>query len=187
MKPVPFEQLPDQELVLLARNDRGAMESLVKRYTGAVWHQVRQFQGISEPEDLAQEGFLGLISAVCRYDFMRGVPFSAYAGKCITNSIGVCVAALPQFTVTCGGIGRLRFLSTGHRPAAEILWVQSRSQAAEMFCAMVNRLSAGISGLHADLRRSVYRTGCGTARNLCKSVDNALSVPDETSFGGVLQ
>ena len=67
--------------MLLARNDRGAMESLVKRYTGAVWHQVRQFQGISEPEDLAQEGFLGLISAVCRYDFMRGVPFSAYAGK----------------------------------------------------------------------------------------------------------
>ena len=54
-----FEQLPDQELVLLARNDRGAMESLVKRYTGAVWHQVRQFQGISEPEDLAQEGLFG--------------------------------------------------------------------------------------------------------------------------------
>lgn len=87
MKPVPFEQLPDEELVLLARNDRGAMETLVKRYTDAVWHQVRQFRGASEPDDLAQEGFLGLISAVCRYDSMRGVPFSAYAGKCITNSI----------------------------------------------------------------------------------------------------
>lgn len=35
-----FEQLPDEELVLLARNDRGAMETLVKRYTDAVWHQV---------------------------------------------------------------------------------------------------------------------------------------------------
>ena len=120
MKPVPFEQLPDQELVLLARNDRGAMESLVKRYTGAVWHQVRQFQGISEPEDLAQEGFLGLISAVCRYDFMRGVPFSAYAGKCITNSI----------------VSALRHCRNLPLPV-----VQSRSQAAEMFCAMVNRLS----------------------------------------------
>ena len=73
--------------MLLARNDRGAMETLVKRYTDAVWHQVRQFRGASEPDDLAQEGFLGLISAVCRYDSMRGVPFSAYAGKCITNSI----------------------------------------------------------------------------------------------------
>ena len=70
--------------MLLARNDRGAMETLVKRYTDAVWHQVRQFRGASEPDDLAQEGFLGLISAVCRYDSMRGVPFSAYAGKCIT-------------------------------------------------------------------------------------------------------
>lgn len=90
--------------MLLARNDRGAMETLVKRYTDAVWHQVRAFRGASEPDDLAQEGFLGLISAVCRYDSMRGVPFSAYAGKCITNSIVSALARLPQFTVTCGDI-----------------------------------------------------------------------------------
>ena len=90
--------------MLLARNDRGAMETLVKRYTDAVWHQVRQFRGASEPDDLAQEGFLGLISAVCRYDSMRGVPFSAYAGKVHYKQHCICVAALPQFTVTCGDI-----------------------------------------------------------------------------------
>ena len=156
MKPVPFEQLPDQELVLLARNDRGAMESLVKRYTGAVWHQVRQFQGISEPEDLAQEGFLGLISAVCRYDFMRGVPFSAYAGKCITNSI---VSALRH----CRNLP----LPVGASDMPPLSQVQDTG-GGDVLCNGEPLIPAGISGLHADLRRSVLCTGCGTARNLCK-------------------
>ena len=90
--------------MLLARNDRGAMETLVKRYTDAVWHQVRQFRGASEPDDLAQEGFLGLISAVCRYDSMRGVPFFCLCGQMHYKQHCICVAALPQFTVTCGDI-----------------------------------------------------------------------------------
>ena len=141
MKPVPFEQLPDQELVLLARSDRGAMESLVKRYTGAVWHQVRQFQGISEPEDLAQEGFLGLISAVCRYDFMRGVPFSAYAGKCITNSIVSALRRCRNLPLPVGtyDVPPLSQMQDKALPPDSV--VQSRAQAAAMFCAMVNRLS----------------------------------------------
>ncbi len=141
MKPVPFEQLPDQELVLLARNDRGAMESLVKRYTGAVWHQVRQFQGISEPEDLAQEGFLGLISAVCRYDFMRGVPFSAYAGKCITNSIVSALRHCRNLPLPVGASDMPPLSQVQDTALPPDSVVQSRSQAAEMFCAMVNRLS----------------------------------------------
>lgn len=169
MKPVPFEQLPDQELVLLARNDRGAMESLVKRYTGAVWHQVRQFQGISEPEDLAQEGFLGLISAVCRYDFMRGVPFSAYAGKCITNSIVSALRHCRNLPLPVGGIGHASaFSGTGHRPAAGFCGTEPVTGGGDVLCNGEPLIPAGISGLHADLRRSVLCTGCGTARNLCK-------------------
>ena len=128
MKPVPFEQLPDQELVLLARNDRGAMESLVKRYTGAVWH-------------LAQEGFLGLISAVCRYDFMRGVPFSAYAGKCITNSIVSALRHCRNLPLPVGASDMPPLSQVQDTALPPDSVVQSRSQAAEMFCAMVNRLS----------------------------------------------
>ena len=87
--------------MLLARNDRGAMETLVKRYTDAVWHQVRQFRGASEPDDLAQEGFLGLISAVC---FHAWRTFFCLCGQMHYKQHCICVAALPQFTVTCGDI-----------------------------------------------------------------------------------
>ena len=136
MKPVPFEQLPDEELVLLARNDRGAMETLVKRYTDAVWHQVRQFRGASEPDDLAQEGFLGLISAVCRYDSMRGVPFSAYAGKCITNSIVSALRRCRNLPLPVGtyDVPPLSQMQDKALPPDSV--VQSRAQAAAMFCAM---------------------------------------------------
>lgn len=127
--------------MLLARNDRGAMETLVKRYTDAVWHQVRQFRGASEPDDLAQEGFLGLISAVCRYDSMRGVPFSAYAGKCITNSIVSALRRCRNLPLPVGtyDVPPLSQMQDKALPPDSV--VQSRAQAAAMFCAMVNRLS----------------------------------------------
>ena len=166
MKPVPFEQLPDEELVLLARNDRGAMETLVKRYTDAVWHQVRQFRGASEPDDLAQEGFLGLISAVCRYDSMRGVPFSAYAGKCITNSIVSALRRCRNLPLPVGtyDVPPLSQMQDKALPPDSV--VQSRAQAAAMFCAMVNRLSWGEYRLHTDLRRCLLCTDCTAARHL---------------------
>ena len=127
--------------MLLARNDRGAMETLVKRYTDAVWHQVRQFRGASEPDDLAQEGFLGLISAVCRYDSMRGVPFSAYAGKCITNSTVSALRRCRNLPLPVGtyDVPPLSQMQDKALPPDSV--VQSRAQAAAMFCAMVNRLS----------------------------------------------
>ena len=141
LKPVPFEQLPEEELVLLARTDRGAMENIVKRYTGAVWHQVRRFQGISEPEDLAQEGFLGLISAVCRYDPMRGVPFSAYAGKCIINSIVSALRRCRNLPLPVGAsdMPPLSQVQDDALPPDSV--AQSRVQTGAMFCAMVSRLS----------------------------------------------
>ncbi|MCD8219521.1 MAG: hypothetical protein LUC50_04025 [Ruminococcus sp.] len=58
MKPVSLEQLPDEKLVLLAQQNRQAMEILISRYTGFVWNRVQQYQGITDEEDLAQEGFL---------------------------------------------------------------------------------------------------------------------------------
>lgn len=141
LKPVPFEQLPDEELVLLAQQNRQAMEVLISRYTGFVWNRVRQFQGVSDAEDLAQEGFLGLISAACRYDRFRGVPFSAYAGKCITNSIVSALRRSRNLPMPVGA-SDMPPLSQVQDPAVSPdSVVQSRTQTAAMICAMVNRLS----------------------------------------------
>ena len=154
--------------MLLARNDRGAMETLVKRYTDAVWHQVRQFRGASEPDDLAQEGFLGLISAVCRYDSMRGVPFSAYAGKCITNSIVSALRRcrnlpLPVGTYDVHVEDGLAGVETGveHQSVGAVKFLVG-----DVLRNGEPLIPAGISSLHTDLRRCLLCTDCTAARHL---------------------
>lgn len=141
LKPVSFEQLPDEELVLLARQNRQAMEVLITRYTGLVWRQVRQYQGISDVEDLAQEGFLGLISAACRYERIRGVPFSAYAEKCVANSIVSALRRCRNLPLPVGAPDMPPLSEVQDPSRLPDSVVQSREQTAAMICAMVNRLS----------------------------------------------
>lgn len=175
LKPVPFEQLPDEELVLLAQQNRQAMEVLVTRYTNFVWNIARQFEGVSDAEDLAQEGFLGLISAACRYEMIRGVPFSAYAGKCITNRIVSALRRCRNLPLPVGAANMPPLSQVQDSAVSPDSVVQSRTQTAAVFCAMVNRLSrreyqvciliySGAS--YAQTAQKLHTT--------IKSVDNAL-------------
>ncbi len=175
LKPVSFEQLPDEKLVLLARQNRQAMEILISRYTGYVWNRVKQYQGVSDAEDLAQEGFLGLISAVCRYDESRGVPFSAFAGKCIHNRM---ISALRRIrnNPTPVGASDMPPLSQVQDPAAAPDHeVQSRTQMAEMICAMVDRLSRREYQVCMLIYSGASYAQAAAALHISeKSVDNAL-------------
>jgi len=141
LKPVLFEQLPDEKLVYVARTDRQAMEVLILRYRDLVWSRVHQNKCGLEAEDLAQEGFLGLISAACCYDTSRGIPFAAYAARCVTNRIISAVRRCRDLSLPVG-VPDTPPLSQVQDPAqSPDSEVQSRSVAIEMICAMVNRLS----------------------------------------------
>ena len=87
----------------------------------------------------------------------------------------ICVAALPQFTVTCGGIGHASaFSGTGHRPAAGFCGTEPVTGGGDVLCNGEPLIPAGISGLHADLRRSVLAQAAEQLGISVKSVDNAL-------------
>ncbi|MCI8496717.1 MAG: sigma-70 family RNA polymerase sigma factor [Clostridiales bacterium] len=78
-----------QRLIELAqKGDQSAMASLLMQYTPLVH---RQSSGVfcagAEQEDLMQEGFLGLVSAILTYDNERSVAFPAYAAICIRRSV----------------------------------------------------------------------------------------------------
>ncbi len=61
---------------------------LVQQYTNLVESVARRFSGGFEPvEDLAQEGYIGLISAIEMYDPARNVKFSTYATHFIIGQI----------------------------------------------------------------------------------------------------
>ncbi len=63
-------------------------DQIVMRYTNLVESVARRFAGAAEPmEDLAQEGYIGLITAVDLYDPEKRVKFSTYATHFIIGQI----------------------------------------------------------------------------------------------------
>jgi RNA polymerase sigma-B factor len=63
-------------------------DRIVMQYTNLVESVARRFSGAAEPvEDLAQEGYIGLITAVDLYDPNKNVKFSTYATHFIIGQI----------------------------------------------------------------------------------------------------
>ncbi|MHB1190925.1 MAG: sigma-70 family RNA polymerase sigma factor [Armatimonadota bacterium] len=71
-----------------ARGNADARDRVVLQYKNLVESIARRFAGSGEPiEDLTQEGYIGLISAVNGYDAEKGVKFSTYATHFIIGQI----------------------------------------------------------------------------------------------------
>ncbi len=83
---------PDHELAELVRRARGgdmaAREALIERLLPLVRSLARRFrtEGLDET-DLIQEGVVGVLRALARYDASRGVPFGAYATWWIRHAL----------------------------------------------------------------------------------------------------
>ena len=79
-------EVSDNQLVTLARaQNEDAFAHLVSRYSGVLHRLSAQYGNAVEPEDLAQEGLLGLLSAVKTYRFDGSATFSTYAYTCMRN------------------------------------------------------------------------------------------------------
>lgn len=88
----PLRLTEEQILKLLHRyrhkRDTRARDRLVMQYTNLVESVGRRFAGAGEPvEDLVQEGYIGLISAVEGFDVGKGVKFSTYATHFVIGQI----------------------------------------------------------------------------------------------------
>ena len=70
------------------RADPKIRDEIVLQYSNLVESIGRRFMGACEPlEDLIQEGYLGLIASVDKYDGDKGVKFSTYATHFIVGQI----------------------------------------------------------------------------------------------------
>ena len=77
-------------LVLAARehDDRDALEALVCEHLALVRSIARRFgRDADQRDDLVQEGVVGLLKAIRRFDPGRDVPFPAYAIMAVTGEI----------------------------------------------------------------------------------------------------
>ena len=81
-----YIHLTDEVLVELSRGgDEYAFNVLAGRYLNTRSHN--STAAYLDSDDFVQEGMIGFLKAVKTYDFSRGVPFEAYAFKCMQNSI----------------------------------------------------------------------------------------------------
>jgi RNA polymerase sigma-B factor len=86
-------RLTDHEIHTLLREykstrNQGVRDRVVMQYTNLVESVARRFAGAAEPtEDLVQEGYIGLITAVDGYNADKGVKFSTYATHFVIGQI----------------------------------------------------------------------------------------------------
>jgi len=82
------EQIQRLLLSYAETRDVAVRDQIVLQYTNLVESIARRFVGACEPvEDLIQEGFIGLITAVDLYDSSKGVKFSTYATHFVIGQI----------------------------------------------------------------------------------------------------
>ena len=86
---INYSELDDNRLQELAAvGDRQAEERLVLKYMRLVRRCSRPFFLVGgAPEDLIQEGMLGLLSAIRQYDPKQNAAFKTYAELCIKNRL----------------------------------------------------------------------------------------------------
>lgn len=83
-----FRRLRGPKDALRGGDQVALRDHLVMTHAPLVQHCVRNFMGSGEPmEDLVQEGYVGLIKAVDRYDPDKGNKFSTYACHLISGEI----------------------------------------------------------------------------------------------------
>lgn len=84
-----YKSMSDVELIQkIKENDNDAMEFLIKKYMGMVNKESRKLYLIgAENEDLIQEGMIGLIKAIRKYNGSEGASFSTYANMCIRGQM----------------------------------------------------------------------------------------------------
>lgn len=83
-----YSAYSDKELIQLVQAGRpDAFAELSSRYLWLIRSKAAQFQGAAapEPEDLLQEGFLGLYAAAESFQEGAGAAFRTYAGTCIVR------------------------------------------------------------------------------------------------------
>ncbi len=92
----------DNELIALVRagNDL-AEEELAERYSKLVRICARPYFLVGgDSEDLIQEGMLGLLSAIRRYDPTGNASFKTYAEQCIRNRLITAIESASRFKHT---------------------------------------------------------------------------------------
>ncbi len=88
MESAQWNGMSDEDLAGLSADRSAATTELISRYAKVIWIKANAMANSAvDAEDLAQEGLLGLLNAIARYDRTREIKFSTFADVCISNKM----------------------------------------------------------------------------------------------------
>lgn len=84
-----FLEKTDKELVIMAQEGNiEAEETLMRKYKETVRRKSHYYFMVgADEDDIVQEGMIGLLKAIRRYDVSKDASFGTFAGICITSQI----------------------------------------------------------------------------------------------------
>ncbi|CDF02278.1 MAG: sigma-70 family RNA polymerase sigma factor [Ruminococcus sp.] len=86
-------ELTDEELVKAAQSNKRAEALIISRYLRVILVKSEMYaNSVTDSEDLAQEGLLGLMSAISAFDPEKNIKFSTFANVCITNRMKTLIS-----------------------------------------------------------------------------------------------
>lgn len=95
----------DEELVQIVPYDEFATTTLITRYVKLIWVKANiMANSLADAEDLSQEGFLGLLNAISKFDHSKKVKFSTFAEVCINNKIKTAFVKNNKIDLPIGNI-----------------------------------------------------------------------------------
>ena len=88
-----MKDFTDEQLAIYARRgDSSALDIILRRLKPLVKSKAKAYYVTSgDPEDLIQEGMIGLYKAVLNFDEKKGIAFTAFASLCIVRQIQTAV------------------------------------------------------------------------------------------------
>ena len=89
-----YDMTDDEMIMSIREGDKSLVEVLINKYKDMVRARAKSMYILgAEPEDLIQEGMIGLFKAVQDYDIGRDASFSTFAQLCISRQIYNAVQA----------------------------------------------------------------------------------------------
>lgn len=184
-----YTHLSDEQLQSLAASGDSAAEELLADRFSSLAQLIAQSYHIAgaESDDLAQEGRVGLISAIRGYKDSLGVPFHSYAEICIRRRIFSAIrsAARWKHTPLNNGVSleetltapkrdtNARILSEQRRtPEEQVLARESAEEFSDSFSRLLSPFEQSVIRLYLD-GYSYRAMACRLDRDE-KSIDNAV-------------
>ncbi len=164
-----FNNMTDEELILT--DDSRAVSVLVVRYIGIILHKARMMSNdFVDTDDLVQEGLLGFLNAVSKFNTEYNTKFSTFAEVCVTNKMKTVLARNKNKSFLNDKIEDNEFSPD----TPESIFLQ-KENLSEMYGEMIAVLSERELEIFRMFLKGMSYKGIALKKNTSvKSVDNAM-------------